>query len=359
MWAPDARRGFLAGPSPSHVHAIADAEELLEALPDLLHRGELAAAVQELPVADLQGAIRPADADLVAERVFRVYAFLAHAYLRAVAESAAHVGPPPLVLPKSLSVPWAWAAARSHRYPSLDYASSVLANCVHVAADAPVQPDLARDVDAAMASRRPCVRALTTFTGTADERHFYEVHARVEIEAAPAIGAMAELLESAGKLAPTSGKLAASTARALTTTAQSVRRMAAHLPTMTRGCRPSFFYSELRPYLGAPGRPVLFDGVGEARGEPPLYVAMRGASGAQSAVREPRASPRPCHRAQWRLPRSHAIRARAFGATQACAHLPYLAGAPMRRRSPRHFTPRRRRAELLSRLGVHRTVTEQ
>ena len=121
------------------------------------------------------------------------------------------------------------------------------------------------------------VAAGATFTGTADERYFYEMHARIEVAAAPALYA-ARL----GAASAAAGD-AAGVARAARAVAAGVRAAADLLPLMVDGCAPAVFHAQIRPYLSSFSRPVLFEGVYKEGGAP-THHELRGASGAQSAV---------------------------------------------------------------------------
>ena len=198
LWEITSSRGCLpTAPVVASLAALAPAERLFAALPVLVRRPtDLRRRCEALPVVRLE----PNADEALAERIFLIYGFLATAYLRPEGATSDDAGD---VLPAPLAVPWAAAAARLDRAVGLDYASCVLANCSVEADGDEVRPSAAplafgsRDSHTTSEPRLPPaslqmaemteVAAGATFTGTADERYFYEMHARIEVAAAPAL----------------------------------------------------------------------------------------------------------------------------------------------------------------------------
>ena len=205
------RRGgmsFLPSCCPSSEQPeLAEAEALLAALPQMLHDQKADASSLEqirrscerLPIIDLRrhlyaendddesgssgdSSVRSAREEAMealAERAALVYSFLAYAYLRAPN------APPLFELPATLAVPWAAASAFLGRAMGLDYVATVLNNCTVLDGHA--------------------VTVGATFTGAADEAHFYAVHARIEATAEPAVRAMLDAVNAQREAAARSG----------------------------------------------------------------------------------------------------------------------------------------------------------
>ena len=118
---------FLPGDVLQEHCDLAPAESLLRALPELrVAEGEaLRSSCSSLAILDFARCIQDKDdreAERLAERIALVYSFLSYAYLRA--------GEPELrELPPQLAVPWAAACDYLRRATSLDYVTTVLANC--------------------------------------------------------------------------------------------------------------------------------------------------------------------------------------------------------------------------------------
>lgn len=244
LWQPSGAHGFMPATVPPPQPSLSPAEEILAQLPALISEHSVVEAIAALPEVDLPQLLAacadPLEAEMLAERAALVYAFLGYAYLRTDAS---------LTLPRSLAVPWHAAAAAVGRAPTLDYVATVLANPAGVAA----------------------------FTGLEDERFFYEHHVRIELAAAPAVGALARACSMRWRLSPLE------LTRALQGIARGVAAMAELLPEMAVGCGPEVFHGIIRQSLaGIDGR-VEFEGVRDADGAP-YRRTLTGASGAQSAV---------------------------------------------------------------------------
>ena len=188
LWAPSAHRGFLRTRkflsyhyNPRRDGRLRNAEALLSRMPELtngphetLHKAILALPVLDMPRL-LTACATDDEAETLAERVFFVYAFLSYAYLRPKEQRAeASDSAAPLRLPRVLAAPWHAAANYVDRTPQLDYVTTVLLN---------IEPD---DDGSAQ---------VVTYTATPDERHFYHLHACIELAAAPAVGAMLRALD--------------------------------------------------------------------------------------------------------------------------------------------------------------------
>ena len=266
IWQPSEDFGFLPtrdGASLDSPDVLGPAEALLAQVPSILrdsNRAALCRACEALPVAQLGAALR--DSPAAAEQAFVVYAFLAQSYLCRGEETQ----PPTLELCEPIAVPWAAAAEACGRHVSFDYAACVLWNVEWTRLDEP----------SSKLAPPPQPRARWTVTGSKDEAHFYEVHARIELAAAPAVGALLRGMAAcdAGEPAERMSEMES----ALRTLADSLSEMAELLPLIPRGCSPAYFYSTMRTYLSAPcDAPVHLRGVGRV-------VKLTGASGAQSAI---------------------------------------------------------------------------
>ena len=250
LWDLQATGCFLPACLPPVCEHLSAAEGVLARLPSLLSSGQLIGECQKMPRIPLARLLRRAstskDAEQIAERAMVVFSFLSYAFLRAADTT---------VLPANLAVPWAAASRYVRRAPSLDYVTTVLIN---------INPaESATD------------HAPATFSGLTDERFFYELHARIEEAARPAVGAMLAAMRqlTAGTLdGEQLGCVLASVARGL-------RAMIELMPKMLMGCDPYVFHTVIRGSLAGLEKPVTFMGVA---GTPSLKLG--GASGAQSPL---------------------------------------------------------------------------
>ena len=253
LWKPAHTNGFLPTIAPPPTNKLAAAEALLAALPTLIKNGSVRASCNSLPLLDLSALIdacvTPVEAEILAERCMVVYAFLSYAYLRATTPTSSY-------LPRTLAIPWHAAATIVGRAPSLDYVATVLSN-VHA----------------------PGGAGTATFSGLSDESYFYELHARIERAAGPAVGAMAAACACQSEQL----SLPALTS-ALEEIGSGVSAMAALLPRMTDGCDPLAFHSSIRQSLASFSEPIVFEGVYEGGSARALRLKLGGASGAQSAI---------------------------------------------------------------------------
>lgn len=285
LWAPNARRGFLRtrgflsyNYDPLRDGRLRDAEALLSRLTSLASgpHEALNQAILALPVLDMPSLLTACatddEAETLAERVFFVYSFLSYAYLRPKEQNAeASNSAAPLCLPRVLAAPWHAAATYVDRTPQLDYVTTVLLN---------IEPD-----DDGTAQ-------VVTYTATSDERNFYHLHARIELAAAPAVGALLRALDGPrcgygplvlGRAASHIEDSGSMLTEALRDIASGLRGMSELMPRMVEGTSPKVFHEAIRTPLSSFGRPVIFEGVSGAGGST-LTLELGGASGAQSAI---------------------------------------------------------------------------
>ncbi|KAL2182105.1 Indoleamine 2,3-dioxygenase [Thermothelomyces heterothallicus CBS 202.75] len=278
-------------------------ESLVECLPDALASRTLRDQVHQLPILSTDR--------LTTEPEWRracvILGFLAHAYIwggDTAAETlppqitlpflavTTHLGTPPVATFASLSL-WNFEVAST----STNTASTTPSNTTPPTSVPDRDPDLT-DPDA--------LRALHTFTGTADESWFYTVSVAMEAEGARLLPVLLRAMHALfaarrrDQDVPLPAAAAAVASRALRETTACIGRLGRLLDRMDERCRPDVFYHQIRPFLAgsknmaAAGLPrgVFYaesaEGGGEAEGKANAgkgeWRQLRGGSNGQSSL---------------------------------------------------------------------------
>ncbi|AEO57284.1 hypothetical protein MYCTH_2303249 [Thermothelomyces thermophilus ATCC 42464] len=278
-------------------------ELLVESLPNALASRTLRDQVHQLPILSTDR--------LTAEPEWRracvILGFLAHAYIWG-GDTAAETLPPQITLP-FLAVTTHLGTPPVATFASLSLWNFEIASTSTNTASTPSNttpstsvPD--RDLDL---TDPDALRALHTFTGTADESWFYMVSVAMEAEGARLLPvllrAMHALFAARDQDVPpattTAAAAAAVASRALGETTACIGRLGRLLDRMDERCRPDVFYHQIRPFLAgsknmeAAGLPrgVFYaesaEGEGEAEGKANgkgEWRQLRGGSNGQSSL---------------------------------------------------------------------------
>ena len=262
-WLVQRETGFLFVPDP-----INDLSSFASILPEA-YLGVMQEAGDQLPArhrdADLRDWLRSLpDLDLarlnqatyepaLAQRLMRLYGFLANAYI--------HAGPKPeTLLPANLARPLVALASLENRPPVLAYADMVLGNWHRP------DPQSAIGLDN--------LRATQTFTGLADEEWFYRVHIAIEAAAGTMLYSIENMLDYVDS------EYDRGVLRVLREIHNNLVILTRTFHRMPDHCDPDIYYQQIRPFMfGMNG--VIFEGVDSLEGQP---QDLRGGSGAQSTI---------------------------------------------------------------------------
>ena len=233
-------------------------EDVAEGLSQLLKKKQLRNAVDELPVLEFSENTLHSNEEW--RRALVILSGIFQGYLWQEGEAGV-----PTKVPTKLAVPFNALSSRIGVKPVITYASCVLYNWGLR--------------DSSLPKTEENLYALINHTGTDDESWFFMVHVLMELKAAPAIKAIADIIA-----ARTEGDkdgivcglvIMESTLRSLTILIHS---------KFQEKCDPKIFFTVIRPYLcgtkGCDAFPngVLYEGVDSER------LQFRGASGVQTSI---------------------------------------------------------------------------
>lgn len=249
-WGIWSDRGLLMSPDPYRdiPDMPDDIQDAARAIADWIANGDIRARLTALPIVEV-----PLNGDVpILEAWYRVYAFLATAYVHTPNLPAADH------LPASIAVPLSRVAARIDRPPILTYSGFTLNNWQR------------RDPSGDFSVKN--LDTILHFTHFPDETWFTLIHVAVEAQAACALEGMCRAVAAVhvDDAATVESNLAA-IARGLTGMTETFRRM-------PEGCSPDIYFDHVRPFFFG------FNGVVFQGADDPSPRTLRGGTGAQSSV---------------------------------------------------------------------------
>lgn len=249
-WGIWSDRGFLICPDP-----VCDPPELPDeiraaanALPDLIADQRLRPLLDDLPVPTLP------DMNHIPtlESWYRVYSFLASAYVHHPNAPAAQR------IPAGIAVPLVKIAAQVERPPILSYCGLSLNNW--------------RRIDPTGDFSVENLDTILSFTGTSDERWFTLIHVAIEAQAACALEGMCQAIDAA---AHDDTETVEANLRAI---ARGLVGMTDTFRRMPEGCSTDIYFDDIRPFFFGFNEVVYEGGFDN---QPQSY---RGGTGAQSSI---------------------------------------------------------------------------
>ena len=232
-------------------------EELLTDLPRLIQLQTLRDAVLKLPEIKFNDSTLKNDEEW--KRAYLLLCFLGKGYIWMAGEAGIVD-----TVPKNIAIPWFSVSEHLGMQPFGTYAAFVLYNY------GKYDPDISAD-------SMDNLHALHTFTGTEDESHFYVVHVQMELEATPAITAVASIYDRM-HVKDNRGVI-----ECLKTIKSSIKNIELVVSKMYKGCNPKVFFTKMRPFFADTSKDVFPDGL-TYEGVNPSPMHFQGASGAQSSV---------------------------------------------------------------------------
>lgn len=184
--------------------------------------------------------------EVVLRRAHHVLTFVLHFYVHSLPAA-----PPSseIHIPPSLSIPLLQVCADLALPPVLTYSDNVLYNW-----------DLSPPQSPFSSSINPAhLHSQTTFTGTSDEEHFYLTSSRIELAGVSALSLLRAIQDEAfvGDLLSLRRILGY-----LAKLAVVIDAMTMILGDVRKGCDPTIFYQQIRPWFrGQSSKPWIFDGV--------------------------------------------------------------------------------------------------
>lgn len=259
-WQPTSEMGFLLHPAPlitlngylpddiaQHLDGIANA------LSDQLANGTLRKTLEELPIYDMSGLIA-SEKGIAIERAFQIYAYFASAYVFMPSV------PPAQKIPSGIAVPLVQLADAVQRPPILAYAPYTLANWQKIDPSGDIEVDN--------------LALVQKFIPQRDAAWFTLIHVDIEKHAAPAIGAIPQLMAAVDNHDDNA------IIHFLQTIHDALAAMMRTLQRMPEHCHPHVYYHDVRPYIFG-FEDVIYEGVTKFGGQPQSF---RGETGAQSSV---------------------------------------------------------------------------